>query len=80
MADNIVETIKDCCIKISELMRTKHTEELSFIMSDSNISGDEVKQLDILSNKILLDALMTCPNVRYVGRNYHIKDIFLLSL
>ena len=52
MTNNIVKTIQKSCIQISDLIRTKHTGELSSIMTDSNISGDEVKQLDILSNQI----------------------------
>ena len=67
MANNVITIIKNCCMQISELMRTKHTNELSSIMSDSNLSGDEVKQLDILSNKILLNALVECNSIRYVG-------------
>ena len=67
MANNVITIIKNCCMQISELMRTKHTNVLSSIMSDSNLSGDEVKQLDILSNKILLNALVECNSIRYVG-------------
>ena len=66
MVDNIIKVIQDSCIVISELIRTKHSGDLSCIV-DSNVSGDEVKQLDLLSNKILLDSLLTCENVRNVG-------------
>ena len=67
MTDNIVKTIQNCCIQISDLIRTKHTGDLSSIMTDSNISGDEVKQLDILSNQILVDDLIKCNDVKTVG-------------
>jgi len=67
MADNIIITIKKCCVEISELIRTKHTGDLSSITLDSNISGDEVKKLDILSNEILLQELLQCDDVRNVG-------------
>ena len=67
MANNIIITIQNCCKEISEIIRTKHTHDLSSAMSDSNISGDEVKQLDILSNQILLDGLLKCNSVKTVG-------------
>lgn len=69
MSDNIdaiIKVIQDSCIVISELIRTKHSGDLSCVV-DSNVSGDEVKQLDILSNNILLNSLLTCKNVRNIG-------------
>ena len=66
MTDIIVNTIKECCKDISELIRSGNSDDFSSVI-DSNASGDQVKKLDDMSNTILRNELLKCPGVRYIG-------------
>ena len=61
--DSIIESIKVACIKISEKVSNNNPQDMSGIIGSNN-SDDEVKKLDILSNKYLIEELSNNPNVK----------------
>ena len=63
----IVKLLEKGFIEISELIRNKNSLSLSNLTSSNNHSGDDVKQLDLLSNSILKDILSDCSSVRKIG-------------
>jgi fructose-1,6-bisphosphatase I len=63
----IVKLLEKGFIEISELIRNKNSLSLSNLTSSNNHSGDDVKQLDLLSNSILKDILLDCSSVRKIG-------------
>lgn len=63
----IVKLLEKGFIEISELIRNKNSLSLSNLTSSNNYSGDDVKQLDLLSNSILKDILSDCSSVRKIG-------------
>ena len=65
--EDIIDTLKNSCCKISKLMNETEPFNLSKLTNDNNKSGDDVKKLDILSNDILKDDLSQCKNIRVIG-------------
>jgi len=65
--EEILNIIKNCCIIISDLIKNTDSNKLGIIQNEYNISGDNVKKLDLVSNDILIDNLFKCPYVRAIG-------------
>ena len=55
--ETIMECLEQCFIQISELIRDQDSISLESVDDATNISGDTVKQLDLLSNTIIKNAL-----------------------
>ena len=54
-------------IEISDLIRDSNPSQLESYIKKYNISGDDVKQADILANVILRDNLSRCSQGRTIG-------------
>ena len=65
--ETIMECLEKCFIQISELIRDQDSISLESVDDATNISGDTVKQLDLLSNTIIKNALKKCSLVRAIG-------------
>jgi fructose-1,6-bisphosphatase I len=63
----IVHLLEKAFIEIADLIRSKNSISLSSHTLSNNNSGDDVKELDILSNSILMNKLMDCNLVRKIG-------------
>lgn len=63
----IVQLLEKAFIEISDLIRSQNSISLSNHTLSNNNSGDDVKELDILSNSILMNILMDCNLVRKIG-------------
>lgn len=63
----IVKLLERGFVEISRLIRDTNSITLSNQTRSSNISGDDVKELDLLTNSILMDLLMDCKLVRKIG-------------
>lgn len=55
--ENIVESLKDCFIKIKNKISYNNPLNLGSVIS-TNASNDEVKQLDIISNEFIIEELL----------------------
>ena len=55
--NNIINQIKKSCIEISNIIRFSDSSLLGDLASEYNISGDNVKKLDLFSNEILKNNL-----------------------
>ena len=64
---DIINTLQKCFIEISELIRFTDSSELGELMELENKSGDVIKKLDYISNKIFIDNLKLCKNVKYIA-------------
>uniref|UniRef100_A0A6C0LXQ0 fructose-bisphosphatase n=1 Tax=viral metagenome TaxID=1070528 RepID=A0A6C0LXQ0_9ZZZZ len=73
--ETILEILKSSCIKIANLIRDSNSLELSKLSKEYNISGDNVKRLDILANTILKNDLSKSKLVRAIGSEEE-EDIF----
>ena len=65
--NQVLEIIKNSCIEISELIRNSSSLKLSKINDNYNLSGDNVKKLDLVANEILKTKLEKCNLVRCIG-------------
>lgn len=65
--ETIMESLEECFIQISDLIRDQDSISLESVDDVTNISGDTVKQLDLLSNTIIKEALQKCSLVRAIG-------------
>lgn len=65
--ENVLNIIKNSCKEISNIIRNSNSLNLSEVNEKYNISGDNVKKLDLISNEILKNNLSKCPNVRSIG-------------
>ena len=64
--NSIIVAIQDACIKISNKVRYENSIKMSNVI-DVNMSNDNVKKLDILSNKILIDTLSRNSNIKIIA-------------
>ena len=64
MTDSIIDTIKQCCIEISKLIRQGDSQGLASDMHMHNKAGDDVKKLDLIANEILKEHLLQNKYVR----------------
>lgn len=65
--NNIINQIKKSCIEISNLIRFSDSNLLGDLASEYNISGDNVKKLDLFSNEILKNNLKKIPEIKFIG-------------
>ena len=63
----IVKLLERGFVEISRLIRDTNSITLSNQTRSSNISGDDVKELDLLTNSILKNILLDCELVRKIG-------------
>jgi fructose-1,6-bisphosphatase I len=63
----IVKLLERGFVEISRLIRDTNSITLSNHTCSSNISGDDVKELDLLTNSILKNILLDCELVRKIG-------------
>lgn len=63
----ILDTLKKCCIQISDVIRNENSENMGKASETRNEAGDHVKSLDVISNNILKEYLMKCPFVHSIG-------------
>ena len=63
----LIQQLEKSFIEISELLRTNDSYSLENYVKKYNISGDDVKQADILSNIILKKNLSECSLVKEIG-------------
>jgi fructose-1,6-bisphosphatase I len=64
---DIINILQKCFIEISDLIRFTDSSELGELMEIENKSGDVIKKLDYISNKIFIDNLKECKNVKYIA-------------
>ena len=65
--EGIISNLEKAFIEIADLMRSTDPFNLSKLTDENNISGDDVKTLDILSNEILKKHLSECEDVSIIG-------------
>jgi len=65
--NKILKIIENSCIEISNLIRNSSSLNLSKINDKYNISGDNVKKIDLISNKILKKNLEKCELIKCIG-------------
>lgn len=53
--------------EISKLVRNQNSLDLGGLLNENNVSGDDVKELDVVSNDILKRNLEQCSMVRTIG-------------
>lgn len=63
----LLPTLEKSFLEIANLMKNQNTLELGDYMDEYNFSGDDVKQLDLMSNVILKTNLEKCVQVRCIG-------------
>ena len=64
---DIINTLQKSFIQISKLIRGNNSLNLGNVTNNNNISGDNMKVLDLESNKILKYNLSKCKDVRCIG-------------
>ena len=63
----LIPILEKSFLEIANLMRNQNTLDLGDYMNEYNFSGDDVKQLDLMSNVILKTNLEKCNKVRCIG-------------
>ena len=63
----VIDIIKHCCKKISNIIKNSDSIELSTLSEQYNLSGDNAKKLDIIANSILKSELEKCELIRKIG-------------
>lgn len=64
---NLIPILEKSFLEIADLMRNQNTLDLGDYMNEYNFSGDDVKQLDLMSNVILKTNLEKCEEIRCIG-------------
>jgi fructose-1,6-bisphosphatase I len=64
---DLLPTLEKSFLEIANLMKNQNTLDLGDYMDEYNFSGDDVKQLDLMSNVILKTNLKKCGQVRCIG-------------
>ena len=64
---DLLPTLEKSFLEIANLMKNQNTLDLGDYMDEYNFSGDDVKQLDLMSNVILKTNLEKCVQVRCIG-------------
>lgn len=64
---DLLPTLEKSFLEIANLMKNQNTLDLGGYMDEYNFSGDDVKQLDLMSNVILKTNLEKCVQVRCIG-------------
>lgn len=64
---NIISCLEESFKEISKLIQFHNSLELNYLQNINNSSGDDIKRIDYLSNKILKKNLLSCKYVRKIG-------------
>lgn len=64
---DVLFCIKHSCKKISHLIKDSNPLEMAKLSDEYNLSGDNAKKLDLMSNEILKIELSKCKHVRTIG-------------
>ena len=64
---DIITKLQECFINISNEIRYKTPWDLSKPIEINNSSGDSIKKLDDYSNKLIIDRLSQCPDIRFLA-------------
>ena len=64
---DILFFIKHSCKKISNLIKDSNPIEMAKLSDEYNLSGDNAKKLDLMTNEILKKNLSKCKHVRTIG-------------
>jgi fructose-1,6-bisphosphatase I len=75
--NQILEIIKSSCIKISHLIKNSNSNELGSLIDDYNLSGDDVKKLDLMANEILKKDLSKLSVISCLGSEEDENLVFL---
>jgi len=59
----LFSAIQQACKNIASAIRTAPLDQLTGLAGTKNSMGEEVKQLDVISNNYFIDALMSCERV-----------------
>ena len=65
--DEVVAVLEKSFMEISELIRNQNSLDLGNQLNELNLSGDDVKHVDIVSNNILKHKLEKCSFIRAIG-------------
>ena len=65
--DEVVSVLEKSFMEISELIRNHNSLHLGNQLNELNLSGDDVKHVDIVSNNILKHNLEKCSFIRAIG-------------
>ena len=65
--NDLVAILESSFTEISDLIRNQNSLHLGTQINELNISGDDVKQVDVVSNNILKYNLEKCVSVRAIG-------------
>ena len=76
--NEILNVIQNCCIKISDLIRESNSNNLGSLANEFNISGDNVKKLDLMANDILKNNLSVLSSIKYIGSEED-KELILIN-
>lgn len=75
--NQILEIIKSSCIKISHLIKNSNSNELGSLADEYNLSGDDVKKLDLMANEILKKDLSKLSVISCLGSEEDEHLVFL---
>lgn len=65
--DKLISALEKSFKEISNLVRNQNSLDLGGLLNENNVSGDDVKELDVVSNDLLKHNLSQCPLVRTIG-------------
>jgi len=65
--DNLISALEKSFKEISKLVRNQNSLDLGGLLNENNVSGDDVKELDVVSNELLKHNLSQCSLVRTIG-------------
>lgn len=65
--DLLTQVLEKSFMEIADLIRNQNSLDLGSLSNEYNVSGDDVKQLDIMSNIILKQNLEKCELIRTIG-------------
>lgn len=63
----IIQVLEKSFMEISDLIRNQNSLDLGSLSNEYNVSGDDVKHLDLMSNIILKQNLESCVLIRTIG-------------
>jgi fructose-1,6-bisphosphatase I len=75
--EEILQIVKKSCIKISDIIKNSNSNELGSLANEYNLSGDDVKKLDLMANEILKKDLSKLSCISCIGSEEDKELIFL---
>ena len=75
--EEILQIVKKSCIKISDIIKNSNSNELGSLANEYNLSGDDVKKLDLMANEILKKDLSELSCISCIGSEEDKELIFL---